>query len=165
MSKKHHNPEDSMDVWIYAIYVVVVLLIATIVTGARADTTDWTPVIVSEARRAGVDPHLALAIATVESNMNPDAIGGMGEVGLFQLRPEYHAVSRGATRSNIRLAMKYLAQLKRQCARYGDAFFVCYNYGPARKLNHPRQFPYYRKVMTVLDRTKHESERFIATAD
>lgn len=41
----------------------------------------------------GFDPNVALSVAMTESRLNPDAIGGIGEVGLFQLRPEYFAKS------------------------------------------------------------------------
>ena len=43
-------------------------------------------VIIDSARRHGVDPYLAVAIATVESRLDPDAVGDDGtSFGLFQL--------------------------------------------------------------------------------
>lgn len=41
----------------------------------------------------GVDPNLAVAIAKTESRLNPAAVGTIGEIGIFQLRPEYYADS------------------------------------------------------------------------
>ncbi|MEK2647336.1 transglycosylase SLT domain-containing protein [Bdellovibrio sp. BCCA] len=41
----------------------------------------------------GFDPNVALSVAMTESTLNPNAIGTIGEVGLFQLRPEYFAKS------------------------------------------------------------------------
>lgn len=41
----------------------------------------------------GFDPNVALSVAMTESTLNPNAIGGIGEVGLFQLRPEFFAKS------------------------------------------------------------------------
>lgn len=38
-----------------------------------------------------VPPALLLAVAIHESRMNPRARGGIGEVGLWQLHPQYHA--------------------------------------------------------------------------
>lgn len=110
--------------------------------------------IVAAALKHGVNPDLALAIAEVESGLNPRAIGGLGEIGIFQLRPEYHDVRHGNARHNIDVAIRYLAKLKRLCGSYGDAYFVCFNYGPARKLKAPKQFPYYGKVKATLKRNE-----------
>jgi soluble lytic murein transglycosylase-like protein len=102
----------------------------------------------------GVDPDLAVAIATVESRIEPNTVGLKGEIGLFQLRPEYHPVVKGDVLNNIRTAIRYLAELKVSCASYGEAYFVCYNYGPSRKLNHPTLFPYYKRVKVVLGQSQ-----------
>jgi soluble lytic murein transglycosylase-like protein len=107
-------------------------------------------IIVQAANAHGVSPQLALAIADVESQMNPNMVGSLGEIGLFQLRPEYHRVVRGDVQANVNTAMRYLAQLQRDCGQYGDAFFVCYNYGPSRPLKYPRLFPYYKKVKQAM---------------
>jgi soluble lytic murein transglycosylase-like protein len=164
MKYSKHLNQDPMRRWVYAVYIMVVLLIISAITqGARAETVE--SVIVKAAEREGLNPALVLAIAEVESGMNPKAVGSLGEVGLFQLRPEYHDVRQGNVRHNIEVAVRYLAVLKKQCAHYGDAFFVCYNYGPARPLKYPAKFPYYRKVMAALKRSKHESARFVAVAD
>jgi hypothetical protein len=152
MKYSKHLNQDPMRRWVYAVYIMVVLLIISAITqGARAETVE--SVIVKAAEREGLNPALVLAIAS------------LGEVGLFQLRPEYHDVRQGNVRHNIEVAVRYLAVLKKQCAHYGDAFFVCYNYGPARPLKYPAKFPYYRKVMAALKRSKHESARFVAVAD
>jgi soluble lytic murein transglycosylase-like protein len=143
-------------VLVYALLVLAWLLM--LVDQARAQ--DLSPVereIVQSARKNGIDPTLALAIAEVESAMNPDAVGSLGEIGLFQLRPEFHPVVKGATRYNIDVATKYLAQLQRRCGHYGDAFFVCFNYGSARRLKYPRLFPYYLKVKAVQARRQSDS--------
>jgi soluble lytic murein transglycosylase-like protein len=104
-----------------------------------------------------------LAIATVESRLNPNAIGAIGEIGLFQLRPEFHSVKRGEIDHNINVATRYLAKLQKQCAHYGDAFFVCFNYGPGRRLKRPKQFPYYIKVMEVMNANR--NERYVVGAN
>lgn len=41
----------------------------------------------------GFDPQIALSVAMTESSLKTDAVGSIGEVGLFQLRPEYFAPS------------------------------------------------------------------------
>ncbi len=111
-------------------------------------------VIVRAAKAHRINPELALAIAEIESQFDPNAKGSLGEVGLFQLRPEYHRVVSGNIQSNVDTAMKYLAQLKQDCRQYQEAFFVCFNYGTARTLKHPRLFPYYKKVSLAMKRRK-----------
>lgn len=128
---------------------------------AQASRTQIESYIVKSSQKHHVDPRLALAIAEVESGFNPNMVGSLGEVGVFQLRPEFHSVVKGNTKQNIDVAIKYLAHLKRQCGDYGDAFFVCYNYGPSRQLKHPKLFPYYKRVQLALKR----NTRVIASAD
>lgn len=47
----------------------------------------YAPLIIEEAKRQGVDPALALAIAENESQFDPKAKSPMGAVGIFQLMP------------------------------------------------------------------------------
>lgn len=141
--------DDIIDVIYLSIIAGILFILSSVVfeTGAHAQTRlEIERYIVQEAKRNGIDPSLALAIAEVESRFNPHAVGSIGEIGLFQLRPEFHPVVPGRVRHNIRVATQYLAQLKRQCAHYGEAYFVCFNYGPSRKLKYPQLFPYYSKV-------------------
>lgn len=49
--------------------------------------------IVSISLSMGFDPNIALSVAKVESKLNPSAVGKIGEIGLFQLRPELFAPS------------------------------------------------------------------------
>jgi hypothetical protein len=110
--------------------------------------------IVNEARIVGIDPTLALAIAQVESGMNPNVIGLHGERSSFQLHPKYHRVVKDE-RKNIRVALTYLKALETTCKGYpGLSYIACYNYGTARKLNHPMLFPYVQKVMKEMNRRK-----------
>ena len=113
-----------------------------------------------DAQVSDVDPDIAVAIATVESGLNPKAIGKLGEVGVFQLRPEFHDVRKGDTHHNIAVGVAYLAEMKRSCAKFKDAWFVCYNYGPHNKLKRPRQTAYYKRVMQALNEIK--SKRHVA---
>jgi soluble lytic murein transglycosylase-like protein len=109
-----------------------------------------------------IDPDLALAVATVESSLNPKAIGNLGEVGLFQLRPEYHNVIFGNTTHNIKIGIQYLRNLKEMCeAKYDKAWFVCYNYGPHSKLKYPQETKYYKKVVAEVNKLKFK--RYLAS--
>ncbi len=71
-----------------------------------------------EAERPGLPPAVADAVATVESAYNPNAVGGVGEIGLMQVLPTTAAMlgHRGPTTAlfdpdvNIRFGVTYLAQ-------------------------------------------------------
>ena len=111
----------------------------------------------------GVDPQLVYAIIEVESAFNPNAIGkSHGERGLMQLRPRYFPkASTLSPAQNIEMGTKYLAKLQQQFKRkYGDAWFICYNYGPTacRKrvhlLNTKRKTRYYVKVSEAYERER-----------
>ncbi len=122
----------------------------TNVNEALADQ-DILEMIDRVAMEHGIDPKLARAIATVESKLNYRAVGTHGEIGLFQLHPKYHNVTVGSVERNVATAMQYLVQLRIQCSGYGEAWFVCYNYGPRRRLKHPELFPYYRRVIAAME--------------
>jgi hypothetical protein len=71
-----------------------------------------------EAEQAGLPPDVADAVAQVESAYNPGAVGGVGEVGLMQIRPTTAAMLgyRGTLNGlfepeiNIRYSVMYLAR-------------------------------------------------------
>jgi soluble lytic murein transglycosylase-like protein len=44
--------------------------------------------IAHHAARAGLPPRIAEAVTAVESGFDPGAVGGVGEVGLMQIRPQ-----------------------------------------------------------------------------
>lgn len=145
MKNEHYNV-----IYMVTIYTILCLLAALILDKANAETREEIEQqIVKTAVENNVDPTLALAIAEVESKFNVNAVGTRGELGLFQLRPEFHSVIKGATRNNIVVGIKYIALLQRKCKRYGDAFFVCFNYGPNRRLSNPRHVAYYHKVKAI----------------
>jgi soluble lytic murein transglycosylase-like protein len=107
-------------------------------------------IIEIKAHKYNIDAKLAVAIAKTESSLNPNAVGSLGELGLFQLRPEFHNVIDGNTKHNVEVAMKYLSYVKRKCAsKYGNAWFICFNTGPYRQniIANPTNFSYYKKVM------------------
>jgi len=78
----------------------------------------------------GVDPRLMQAIAQTESSLNPKAVGAVGELGLFQMRPEYHKVYRAMTvEQQTKAAIKLIKELKKEC---GVKFLQCWNMGVAK---------------------------------
>lgn len=87
----------------------------------------------AEALRQGVDPALALAVASAESGFNPDAISPAGAQGVMQLMPataSWLGVSNPLDpAANIRGGVSYL---KRLGAKYSDPrrVLAAYNFGP-----------------------------------
>jgi len=101
-----------------------------------------------------VPPDLAMAIVQYESSFNLTAKGAAGEVGLFQLLPssfpEYTEKQLFNPETNIKLGIRYLADMKESCVyRKNYQYTICFNLGPekAKKVKHPMQFPYYKKIM------------------
>ena len=101
----------------------------------------------------GVDGNTALAVAQVESNLNPAMIGEVGEIGLYQIRSEYIS---DYTREqlfipeiNIKVGMRILADAQKNCIhKKQNQFVICFNMGKtaAKKVKHPELYPYYIKV-------------------
>jgi len=71
-----------------------------------------------EVRKTGLPADIADAVVHVESNYNPSVIGGVGEIGLMQIRPGTAAMLgfRGSTseladpETNIRYGVAYLSK-------------------------------------------------------
>jgi soluble lytic murein transglycosylase-like protein len=109
-----------------------------------------------------IDPKLALAIMKVESNCNDSKVGTLGEVGIFQLRPNMHTDAHDRGAKHITSAIRYLRYVHTRCYRdYGPAWFICYNQGPFRKtkLKEPTKNSYYQKVMEAYGENEDPSQR------
>jgi soluble lytic murein transglycosylase-like protein len=136
-------------------WLIVGVILFLSYQGEAQTKTDIVRQISASAKIADIDPDLAVAIAMIESGLNPKAIGSLGEIGLFQLRPEYHSVIKGNIRQNILAGVSNLAYVKSRCeSKYGDAWFVAHNYGPSCKLKFPVKTQYYKKVMREYGRIK-----------
>lgn len=115
-----------------------------------------TSLIFSMAPFFNIKPELALAVATQESSLRPNVVGSVGEVGLFQIRPEYSKFSRNELFNpvvNILEGLRILKSAKTRCKSKVDYTFVnCYNLGitGGSRLKNPKQFEYYTKVMERL---------------
>ncbi|WP_417841064.1 lytic transglycosylase domain-containing protein [Terasakiella sp.] len=103
-------------------------------------------IVVEEASKTIVPPSLALAVARVESNFNPQAVSHAGARGVMQIMP---ATARGEfnvaasrlweARLNIRLGVKYLEQLNHQYNGRWDLALSHYN-GGTIKGNNPHSY-------------------------
>lgn len=119
--------------------------------------TSITLLILSMATTYGFDPKLALAVARVESQLNPTAIGKLKEVGLFQVRPEFSKLTEAQLKIpalNIMEGLRILSEAKNGCRHKSKhTFLVCYNAGltGGGKMTKPAEFAYYKKVMKEYD--------------
>jgi len=103
-----------------------------------------------------VKPELAVAIAKVESSLNPNAVGAIGEIGLFQIRPKYSKFTSSELfniPTNIIEGLRMLRFAKKHCKHKIDYTWVtCYNRGVegGLKVKEPKKDEYYVKVMRKL---------------
>ena len=110
------------------------------------------------ARAAGVPVALALAVVQVESNFNPRARGGAGEVGLMQIKP---ATARGIgykgsikalynPDTNLAWGMKYLAEAHRRGGGTVCGTILKYNAGHYAKRMNKTSSRYCGKVKSIM---------------
>ena len=90
--------------------------------------SDLQTQIVQAANQQGVPSSIALAVAQQESGFNPNAVGSAGELGTFQLMPQYFPGAADPD-TNISLGVGYLAQLYQQFGDWATAL-AAYNWGP-----------------------------------
>lgn len=88
--------------------------------------------IVKTAQKLGVDPHVALSIAKIESNFNTSAKSPRGAIGLYQLTPSTAkklGVNPYIVSENIEGGLKYYQMLYK---KYGsmELALAAYNAGP-----------------------------------
>ncbi len=93
---------------------------------------DIATLITQTANQYGVDPNIALAVAQRESQLNQNARGTSGEIGIFQLMPGTAAglgVDPYSITDNIRGGVMYLQQM---FSKYGNwtTALAAYNAGP-----------------------------------
>src|SRR5690606_21992361 len=98
-----------------------------------------------EANQAGLDPIFLLSLILRESQLNPEARGRHGEIGLMQLKPstaEWIAkkadlrwqgeMSLIDPSQNIRLGVAYIQHLRHRYQRHSLFYISAYNMGPKR---------------------------------
>jgi soluble lytic murein transglycosylase-like protein len=132
-------------------------------------------VIVAEARRAGLDPMLVLAVIHVESSFDHDVTSSAGAVGLMQLleptmrrelqRNRLPAADPRDPVANVRAGVRYLQRLVAAFRGDFDLALMAYNAGPNRILGHlraggvPERFHGYpRKVRAEAERLRRTAE-------
>jgi hypothetical protein len=135
--------------------VIIFLILLVVCLGmcvARADMGEIESAAKAAGRQYNINPRLILAVIEVESRYQVDAVGAThGEIGLMQLRPEFHECASFDVQANVECGTRYLAELrafcKEDCGRLG--WVALYNTGPRKTAN--RNGDYYRKVMRALE--------------
>jgi len=94
--------------------------------------------VVQAAQQYGVDPNLALNVASAESNFNQAAVSPAGAIGVMQLMPATAAalgVNPNNLQQNIQGGMRYLAQMLSQFGGDPAKALAAYNWGPGNVSN------------------------------
>jgi len=89
--------------------------------------------ITSTANQYGVDPSLALQVASVESGFDNNAVSSAGAIGIFQLMPATAAglgVNPHDPVQNITGGVHYLAQLLSRYGSDASKALAAFNWGP-----------------------------------
>jgi len=121
-----------MNIW-GALGLVLALLSPAV---KAAPAIDVQRMVVEEAMKSRVPPALALAVARVESNFQPQAQSPVGARGVMQIMPKtardvfgVHESQLWDARLNIRLGIGFLEQLYDQYGRRWDLALSHYNGG------------------------------------
>lgn len=123
-----------------------------------ARRAELSKLVTKIAKKHGVPAALAKAVVTVESNYNPRARGGVGEVGLMQIRP---ATARGmgfrgtvkalyTPHVNLEWGMRYLAEARRRASGDLCGTILRYNAGHGARRMNPVSRRYCNKVKRIL---------------
>lgn len=119
-----------------------------------------TRAILNESSKFNFDPIFVAAIIKTESSYNPLAIGGVGEIGLMQLRPETakwmaekanipyndHLELKDPVK-NIKIGVAYMDYLREKFPAKSYRYIAAYNMGPknVRRLlaqdKKPKEYP------------------------
>lgn len=109
----------------------------------RKQAAGLTRTILAESKKYGLDPIFVLAIIQTESRWNPDAIGGVGEIGLMQIRPETAEWMANRLKirwrgkqtlhdpsTNVVLGLAYMNYLRSTMGHNAMKYVSAYNMGP-----------------------------------
>lgn len=112
----------------------------------NASQANITKMIEFSAQQHGLDPKLAVAVATAESGLAPDAVSSAGAVGVMQLMPET-AQALGVRnindpRENIDAGVRYLKQMLDSFNGDVAKAIAAYNAGPQAVKNYGGVPPY-----------------------
>ena len=136
------------------------------------DTEDVQQLVIAAAKRQKLPPSLALAIAKVESNFNPQALSHAGAKGVMQIMPRTAEQGFGVSRNrlfeadvNIELGVKFIKKLLAKYDGRLDIALSHYNGGSGVKNRHgelrvmPATQDYVNKVLSTQQDFIHHDNR------
>lgn len=104
---------------------------------------DISATVLTESSKRGFDPIFVLAVIQTESHFDPTIIGGVGEIGLMQIRPETakwiaqkeNIPFKGKStlknpEMNIKIGVAYMAYLRAKFEGSAYRYVSAYNMGP-----------------------------------
>ena len=161
--------------------IKILSLLAILLTPAASasyyyNTDDIQQRVIAEAKRQNMTPSLALAIAKVESNFNPQALSHVGAKGVMQIMPRTAEKVFGVPRSrlfdpdvNIELGVRFMKKLLERYDGRLDIALSHYNGGSRVKNRHgelrviPATRDYVDKVLaTQQDFLHHDNQSLFA---
>jgi soluble lytic murein transglycosylase len=114
----------------------------------RADSQRIAQAIIDTSLKYKFDPILVLAVIQTESSFNPVMIGGVGEIGLMQIRPEtaqwlakkkgFKWAGKDSLRdpvTNIKIGCAYIEWLRERFDSHAGLYLAAYNMGPSNVRN------------------------------
>lgn len=123
------------------LFLTVVFMSTNSIARYSLDREMVMEIIVEEATSKGVDPALALAVAQVESNFDPNVVSHAGARGVMQIMPKTARDEFGINpallfdaRTNIRTGVTFLKQLQK---RYGNVAFALSHYNGGSRVTKP----------------------------
>lgn len=153
------DPKFRQGYWVGYIFATILYILITlflIAIGGRAhaqiiEKCDLIECIIAkEARSQGVPVQVAIAVGKVESSLRQSAIGPFGEIGVFQIRPEFTDANIYDLKENIKEGVRQLAYWMQHCPVKHDVAWVnCYNAG-YRNPKYPLLRPYVKKVIVAM---------------
>ena len=123
------------------------------ITGLPVSRQKIVRIITKLAPRYGIDPHLALAVATVESNLDPWAVSPKQAMGVMQLIPatadRFNVKNPFDAEQNIRGGLSYLRWLQQYFSGDTVRILAAYNAGEKAVDQYGGIPPYQETVMYV----------------
>ena len=98
--------------------VIPICVFAMSLIQVPASRMDVCVDVAAEAEAQGVPPHVAVAVALVETRFNADAVSPAGAVGPIQVLPKWHCPGR--TAKGCDLVSTGIALLRRLRLKYGS---------------------------------------------
>lgn len=109
----------------------------------KSQASKISEMILAESEKKGFDPIFVLAVIQTESQFDVTVVGGVGEIGLMQVRPETAKwiaqkenipwKGKSTLRNpvmNVKIGIAYMAFLRKNFSGAANRYVAAYNMGP-----------------------------------